>query len=185
MNVTLNTSTEVNVAAVERLMIKKASRAVVRAGAYVRKVARSSIKRSPEPSRPGEPPHTRKGVLKRSILYAAEEDRKSVYVGPSFMDMGVIGGLHEQGGRNISPKKPRVYKIGNIGPISEESGAQTVGDLPHVRLKTSDMVRKANELSEKYTKSNANAKYPPRPFIGPALEKSRDKIMEFFNDPQP
>lgn len=185
MNVTLNTSTEVNTAQVEKKMMQKASRALVRAGSYVRKVARSSIKRSPESSRPGEPPHTRRGVLKRSILYAAEDDRKSVYVGPSFMDMGVIGGLHERGGRNISPKKPRVYKMGNMGPIREESGAQTVGDLPHARLKTSDMVRKANELSEKYTKSNANAKYPSRPFIGPALEKSRDKIMEFFNDPQP
>jgi len=185
MNVTLNISTEVNEDVVARRMLKKASRSLARAGAYVRKVAKNSIKRAPGPSRPGEPPHTHSGVLKRSILWAAEDDRKSVYVGPSFMDMGVIGGLHERGGRNLSPKKPRVYKMGNLGPIREDPGAQTVGDLPHARLKTSDMVRKANELSEKYTKSNANAKYPPRPFIGPALEKSRDRIMQFFNDPQP
>ena len=88
MNVTLNTSTEVNEDVVARQMLKKASLALARAGAYVRKAARTSIKRAAGPSRPGEPPHTHSGVLKRSILWAAEDDRKSVYVGPSFYGHG-------------------------------------------------------------------------------------------------
>jgi len=90
------------------------------AGALIRKVARQSIKRSAVPAESGAPPHTRKGQLKRAILYAVEKD--SVVIGP---DAGVVGASaspHEFGGR---------YK---------------------------------------------REKYPKRPFMGPALEKVKDRL---------
>ena len=40
------------------------------AGAAIRLVARHSIRRSPRASAPGKAPHTRRGQLKRAILYA-------------------------------------------------------------------------------------------------------------------
>jgi len=77
------------------------------AGALIRKVARQSVKRSAAPAEAGDPPHTRKGKLKRAILYAVEKD--SVVIGP---DVGVVGtsaSAHEFGGhykREQYPKRP-------------------------------------------------------------------------------
>ena len=64
--------------------IARASRDVLRrAGAYVRRVAQRKVVTSPKPSTPGQPPHSRKGLLKRAVLFASDGDR-SVLVGPGF-----------------------------------------------------------------------------------------------------
>jgi len=54
-----------------------------RAGAYIRGIARRSIKVSPEAAPPGHPPHTRKGRLKGAILYAVERAQGSAVIGPT------------------------------------------------------------------------------------------------------
>ena len=65
--------------------IAKAGRDVLkRAGAYVRTVARRRILTSPKPSQPGQPPHSRRGLLKRAILFGLDREGKSVLVGPGF-----------------------------------------------------------------------------------------------------
>jgi hypothetical protein len=77
------------------------------AGALVRKIARNSIRRSAKESPPGSPPHTRKGQIKRAILYAVERDR--VVIGPSADVVGESGKAHEFGGRfrkEVFPKRP-------------------------------------------------------------------------------
>ena len=89
------------------------------AGALIRKVARQSIKRSPTPADAGAPPHTRKGQLKRAVLYAVEKD--SVLIGP---DVGVVGtsaSAHEFGGRY---KRNRYEKRPFMGPVLEKVKAR-------------------------------------------------------------
>jgi hypothetical protein len=91
------------------------------AGGYIRKVARHSIKQSPKPSAPGTPPHTRRGQIKRAILYAVEKDRQSVVIGPSAEIVGESASAHEFGGRY---KRERFPKRPFMGPALKETQPQ-------------------------------------------------------------
>ena len=80
-----------------------------RAGAYVRKAARNAVHRSKRASEKGTPPHTRRGLLKRSILFGVDKSRMSVVIGPAKKFIGVSMTAHEFGGmyrRRRYPKRP-------------------------------------------------------------------------------
>ena len=51
-------------------------------GAFVRTASRSSIRTRKRVSRPGEPPSSHTGLLKRFIFFVYERQRHSVIVGP-------------------------------------------------------------------------------------------------------
>lgn len=85
------------------------NKALTRAGAYVRKAARNAVSRSKNSSSPGSPPHTRKGLLKRSILFGVEKQRQKVVIGPAYQFIGIAMTAHEFGGkfrRRKYPKRP-------------------------------------------------------------------------------
>jgi hypothetical protein len=113
---------------------KKAADAVFRnlghAAAFIRTVARRSIRTSPKPGRPGGPPRTRgQRRLRNAILYFLERDVGRATIGPDAQIVGEgVGGALEHGG----------------------------------------------EFRGEY--------YPPRPFMGPALEKARPKLPKFWAD---
>lgn len=69
------------------------------AGAALRLTARRSIRRGDKESAPGTPPHTRKGQLKRSIVYAVEKQEQRVVIGPDHDIVGPVGKAHEFGGQ--------------------------------------------------------------------------------------
>ena len=110
----------------------KASQDVLRRmGAYVRRVAQSKVRRSPGPSAPGSPPHTRKGLLKRAILFGVDRRENRVLVGPGFRFVGTSMMAHEFGGgykRQRYPKRPL------MGPALRESA-------PHLSKMWEDAVR--------------------------------------------
>ncbi len=84
-------------------------RSLAHAGAAVRLTARRSIKKNPRPSAAGHPPHTRKGQLKRALLYKVEKERRRVVIGPAYSVVGLAGHAHEFGGkfrREDYPKRP-------------------------------------------------------------------------------
>jgi len=87
------------------------------AGGAIRLAAKSSIKKSPEPSAPGTPPHTRRGQLPGSILYAVEKQKQRVVVGPDYMKVGRSATAHEFGGRY---RKERFGKRQFMGPALEK-----------------------------------------------------------------
>ena len=96
-------------AAVKRAEIRSLSHAA----AALRFQAVRSIRTAPrdQPSRPGTPPHTRKGALRKAILYALLEERGMTVaiVGPSFSLVGLSGKAHEFGGSfrgDDFPKRP-------------------------------------------------------------------------------
>lgn len=78
-----------------------------RAGATVRKVARWSIRQRQTASAAGLPPHTRRGQLRRSVLYAVDRMSRSVVIGPSANVVGTSGKAHEFGGRYRHEKFPQ------------------------------------------------------------------------------
>ena len=88
-------------------------RSLTHAAGAMRLAARKSIITTPRvnPAAAGAPPHTRKGKLRRAILYSVlEEGGESVaYIGPAFNLIGLIGKVHEFGvpseGKDY-PKRP-------------------------------------------------------------------------------
>ena len=101
--------------------IARASREFLkRAGAYVRRVAQRKVVTSPNPSQSGQPPHSRRGLLKRGILFGVERDGKSVLVGPGFRFVGESMSAHEFGGKY---RKERYPKRPLMGPSLKESAS--------------------------------------------------------------
>ena len=84
-------------------VLRKARRANIEslghAGAAIRLTARRSIRRNPKPSAPGTPPHTRRGLLRRAIVYAVEKYRQLVVIGPAYGMVGLSATPHEFGGK--------------------------------------------------------------------------------------
>ena len=88
--------------------VRKGSlKALRRVGAYVRKSARNAVSRSSKASSPGTPPHTRRGLLKRSILFGVEKNRTAVVIGPAKTFIGISMTAHEFGGVYRRRKYPR------------------------------------------------------------------------------
>jgi len=88
------------------------------AGAVIRLTARRSIRKRKGPSPEGKPPHTRKGQLRKAIMYAVDTFDESVTVGPEFRGVGRSGSAHEHGGRY---KKQRYPKRPYMGPALEKT----------------------------------------------------------------
>ena len=65
------------------------------AAASIRKTAIESIQQSAYPSAVGDPPHTRRGALPRSILFAV--DSEGAVIGPSFLAIVDVAAAHEFG----------------------------------------------------------------------------------------
>ena len=116
-------------------LVARAAKASVdvlrRMGAYIRRVAQSKVRQSQNPSQPGEPPHTRRGALKRGILFGVDRRTNSVVVGPSIRFVGTSMQAHEFGGgykRERYPKRPL------MGPSLRESA-------PHLAKMWEDAVK--------------------------------------------
>jgi len=95
--------------------------ALRRAGAYLRQVARHMVSKSPKASDPGSPPHTRHGLLKRSILFGVDNQAMTVVIGPAASMVGTSMQAHEFGGRYRKqdyPKRPL------MGPTLEASASK-------------------------------------------------------------
>ena len=78
-----------------------------RAGAYVRKTAVNSVRKSKRASAAGTPPNTRRGLLKRAVLFGVEPDAGRVVVGPARSLIGISMTAHEFGGRYRGREYPR------------------------------------------------------------------------------
>jgi hypothetical protein len=87
------------------------------AAAALRLIARRSIRRSPGPSSPGSPPHTRAGQLKRAIVYAVDAGKTMAVIGPEAALMGKASMAHEFGGRFRGARYP---KRAFMGPALEK-----------------------------------------------------------------
>ena len=103
-------------------VLRKARRANIEslghAAAAIRLTARRSIRRSPKPSAPGRPPHTRRGLLRRAIVYAVDKYRKTAIIGPAYSLVGFSATPHEFGGRY---RRQRYARRPFMGPALEKT----------------------------------------------------------------
>ena len=88
-------------------------------GAYVRRTARSSIRKRKKVSQPGKPPTSRTGFLKRFIYFGYDPANQSIVVGPIRLNskVGDAPQALELGGKSTvvsGLKKKRKKKTVNI-----------------------------------------------------------------------
>lgn len=179
-------------------------KALGKAGGYVAKAAKNSIRRSKNPSQPGRPPHTRMGRLKRLIQYAVDSDAVTAVVGARRGFAAAIWWIHEHGGtatKKLKALKPHIFRAGEFGPVRAietmgrgYSAAGTLEDkgvakvrFARVLLRSANQARRATRLlaaenARRRAAMRKEARYPARPFMAPALERSQEKLAEFWQD---
>lgn len=166
-----------------KLIRKKLSRlnieSVRHGAAAIRKAARKSIKRRKSESLPGQPPHTRLGQLKKSILYSVDRNRESAVIGASVRLISRVGMIHETGGTyTIQPRKPNwKLEIGGHGPIYWRGGV-----LRFAKLETRKQVRRAKRIGNAYkrTLKAKRSRFPKRPFMLPALQEVEPRLPSYW-----
>lgn len=105
-------------------------RVLSRFGAFVRQTARNSIRTKKGASRPGQPPHSHVGLLKKLIFFAYDPSARSVVIGPTLLTVSsVVPKILEFGGEvrvnnrrktQVFRYKPRPY----MGPAFERERAK-------------------------------------------------------------
>jgi hypothetical protein len=85
-------------AAVEQAVDRGTRRALSKFGAFVRQRARTSIRKRKGISKPGSPPSSHEGSLRKLILFAYDPAQKSVVIGPTLYKRGEAPALLEYGG---------------------------------------------------------------------------------------
>ena len=81
--------------------VDRAARKVLsRFGAFVRRAAKSSIRKRKRVSSPGQPPSSRSGLLKKFIFFGYEPSRRNVVIGPAKLNQKIGDAPHalEHGG---------------------------------------------------------------------------------------
>ena len=107
--------------AVKNAVRKGGVKSLRQAGAYVRKAARHAVKKSSSASAAGTPPHTRRGLLKNSILFGVEKQRMTVVIGPAHSFIGIAMTAHEFGGKFRRRSYP---KRALMGPTLQKTAPQ-------------------------------------------------------------
>lgn len=126
-------------AAVTDPFTKGERRVLSKFGAYVRQRARTSIRKRKGTSPPGSPPFSHVGTLRNGILFARDDDRRSVVIGPVPYGRGVAPNLLEYGGTGtVGPKgKPRTATYAPRPYMRPAFAAE----LPAVPKMFKDMIR--------------------------------------------
>ena len=181
------------------------------AGAAIRLVARRSIRKRKDPSAVGAPPSTQTLALRNSIIFEMD-GWNTVVIGPSVNLISDVAAAHEHGRsqmpRSLKGKTQEELltagtnwklEVGGHGPIGD-----AVGDTAYIKFRTPAQVAKSVEFIETAPPDafgNTNklrtaaerrqirarmrgkaAKYPKRPFMGPALMNQKDRIPSLWAD---
>jgi hypothetical protein len=97
-------------AKIKRKVDKRTIKVLSKFGAYVRQSSRRSIRKRKGTSRPGHPPFSHVGTLKRFIFFGYDDRRRSVVIGPVIAPgkRGTAPNALEYGGRVTLPYWRRV-----------------------------------------------------------------------------
>lgn len=119
-------------------------------GGFTRKTAMRSIRRSSRTSRPGRPPNAHEDRLKKNIWYAYDPRHESVVIGPVQFRSSIVPQTLEHGG---------TIRVTN---------------------KLLNVQRLRGGKPPKWVRYTGPLTIRARPFMGPALEKTKSEIPERF-----
>jgi len=106
---------------VRRSVDRTTRRVLSKFGAFVRRTARSSIRKRKKASPPGSPPSSHIGLLKKFIWFGYEPAKRSVVIGParlsqagrgeapSLLEYGGTGVVERRGKRKRAKVRPRPF----------------------------------------------------------------------------
>ena len=182
----LRTRVRFNANRVKRKVDQASFKSLGHAGGAIRKTAYRSIRKRKKPSRPGTPPHTQTGRLKRSIRYEVDRRSPGVVIGPINEIAGRIWNLHEFGGvaRKRRKLKRHRFKVGEHGPIRVKS-LGNAAKFARIKLLTAAQASRATRLIEEENARRGQSKprrYPKRPFMKPALDANRSRLPKFWHN---
>ncbi|MCC6910078.1 MAG: hypothetical protein IT430_19255 [Phycisphaerales bacterium] len=78
-----------------------------KAGAFIRQSARTSIRKRKGTSKPGQPPHSHVGLLRRFILFGYDKQSDSVVIGPVGFRASTAPRVLERGGTTTVTRRRR------------------------------------------------------------------------------
>jgi hypothetical protein len=151
------------------------SRALSKAGSFVRRRARSSMRRRKQSSAPGQPPTARaaNGPSLKTILFAFDGGKDSVIVGPVQLNQATNA-------IKARTTVPALHEFGETASLTESRVMPRIGQPGPWRLATRRRTRpNANRRTESRTRT---AKYPARPFMAPALAAEAPKFPDLFGN---
>lgn len=167
--------------AIVKQMIKdsgQSPRKLIRAGSWVRKIARRTIKvRKRKYSEPGNPPNARKRSSQmRNFSFQWDPSIQGMIVGSVFRTNRYgtpVPQVHEHGGTlnvtvRTNKRKKDFYKKGKPSRKLQRA----------VKRRAKKGLRVVS-MNAQYKK--VPTKYPSRSFMRPALETSTPKLLEIFN----
>lgn len=152
-----------------------------RAGAFIQRRAKSSIRKRKRTSLPGEPPSSHVGTLRNLIYFGFDTASRSIVVGPTPLGaIGVVPPALEFGGTSVVRKNPRrrQRRVGTGGEIrlggphgKTNKRAKDGKWVTYAKLRTQAQADRANQLNEQlYGPEHLGGKsIEPRPYMGPAL----------------
>lgn len=163
-----------------------------RFGAYTRSTAKRSIVKRKNAAPPWHPPHSHEGSLRRHIMFAYSEEKKSVVVGPVklYTKKGEAPSLLEYGGiiQSHINKKRKDKKINGYGYIPakghKKSNRKVLIDLEGrrqsviaVKITSNKMLEESEKIDERFFGPKImQGKMMPRPYMGPAAKKEMTKL---------
>jgi hypothetical protein len=132
-------------------------------GSFVRKRAKTSIRKKKGTSKPGSPPYSQLGYLRQFLFFSYDRPRSSVVIGPARLndtsDPGALPRL-EYGGT--------MQGNGRVIFVSREVGRHKKGKFVSGGK---DRVVLEGTIT-----------YKPRPFMGPALQAELPKLPAMWRD---
>lgn len=111
---------------VQRAADRGLVRGLFRRAASLRKHTVASIDRSKEPSQPGQPIHTRRGLARRAYRFHVDRQQLEAVVGPRGSVVGDVMQTMEQGGERFGTY---IEARPTIGPQLEENAKKYPGDF--------------------------------------------------------
>ena len=133
-------------------------------GAYVRRTSRRSIRKRKKASRPGSPPSSHIGLLKKFIYFGYDPNRDSVVIGPVRL----------------------THKGRGQAPANLEYGGTITLPTREVEVKgkagRDDHGRFTKSIKQKNTIKGGKHRIRPRPFMQPAFEKEQPKLPGMWRD---
>ena len=132
-----------------RAVGKAKRRVLTRAGAWIRQVARRSIRRRKGTSAPGKPPHSHEGSLRRLLFFGYDRKSESVVIGPvgfkrspapQALEHGGVSRIHRRRKGRLVKAKARIAKRPYMGPALAKERPQLPSTLHKIRLITSGRV---------------------------------------------
>jgi hypothetical protein len=144
------------------------------AGAFVRRTAKGSIVKGKKASKPGKPPKSHTGILKRFLFFAYDPAQHSVVIGPAKTNQIFFNG----DGRPVSGLVPEVLEYGGSITILEYQNPRTgQWSRKDLRFRRTGMGGRATWKTRRRT-----VRIEARPYMGPALAVNAPKFPGLWAD---